>query len=86
MEDPKRPAPWNGGSNAYPAVMRDAPRGDWPWAVEGRIWPGPMPERVSWTAGVLLPANDVPVHVDPGDRPDWWHKFCGGKHGPCELY
>lgn len=84
IEDPTRPSPWNGGDNAFPKVMRDAPRNDWPWPVDVKIWPGPMPERVSWTAGILTTKEEgAPVHDDPTDRPDWWHKFCD-KHGPCE--
>lgn len=84
VEDPRRPVPWNGGDDAFPGVMRDAPRGDWPWAVEEKIWPGPMPERVSWTAGVLTTEEQgPPTHQDPQDRPDWWHKFCDAL-GPCQ--
>ena len=64
-----------------PLRMRRAPRKDWPWAVATNVWPWEVPEKIHWQAGLLAERN---APVWRGTRlPDWHHKFCNGKHGPC---
>jgi hypothetical protein len=64
-----------------PLRMRRAPRRDWPWAVAVNVWPWEVPEKIAWQAG-LLSKKGSPAWR--GTRlPDWHHKFCKGKHGPC---
>jgi len=64
-----------------PLRMRRAPRHDWPWAVATNVWPWEVPEKVAWQAGVLA-TKGAPVWRSRR-LPDWHHKFCRGKHGPC---
>ncbi len=64
-----------------PKRMRAAPRKDWPWAVATNVWPWDVPEKIAWEAG-LLAAPAAPVWRSTV-LPDWHHKFCRGKHGPC---
>ena len=59
--------------------------GAWPWAVDPKIWPGEIPERVPWISGVLAPADAV-VMSAPADDP-WranWCKRHGPKFGGCD--
>ena len=64
-----------------PMRMRRAPRKEWPWAVAENVWPWEVPEKIAWQAA-LLARKGAPVWR--GTRlPDWHHKFCRGKHGPC---
>ena len=65
----------------FPLAMRAADRASWPFAVPSRIWPGPVPERISWTSGVLAPAEEEVISAPPNDR--WWERWCA-RHGPCE--
>lgn len=65
----------------FPPAMRAADRASWPFAVPSRIWPGPVPERISWTSGVLAPAEEEIISAPPNDR--WWERWCA-RHGPCE--
>ena len=65
----------------FPPAMRAADRASWPFAVPSRIWPGPVPERISWTSGVLAPAEEEVISAPPNDR--WWERWCA-RHGPCE--
>ena len=61
--------------------MRRAPRRDWPWAVATNVWPWEVPEKIAWQAGFVA-SKGAPIWK--GTRlPDWHHKFCNGKHGPC---
>ena len=77
-----------GGERELPDRRRaDAPiahaprRRDWPWAVAVNVWPWEVPEKIAWQAG-LLSKKGSPAWR--GTRlPDWHHKFCKGKHGPC---
>jgi hypothetical protein len=64
-----------------PGRMRHAPRRDWPWAVAVNVWPWEVPEKIAWQAG-LLAERSAPVWRGT-QKPDWHHKFCRGKHGPC---
>ena len=64
-----------------PAMRAAADRARWPFAVPSRIWPGPVPERIPWTSGVLAPANEIVISAPPNDR--WWERWCA-RHGPCE--
>ena len=66
----------------FPPAMRAADRASWPFAVPSRIWPGPVPERISWTSGVLAPAEKEVISASPNDR--WWERWCA-RHGPCEV-
>ncbi len=85
-DDPTRPRDphfetgTTGRASYYPEAMRKAPRRMWPWAVKEEVWPGPMPERVPWTSGVLAPAETAIVSSPPQDK--WREKWCR-KHGPC---
>ena len=65
----------------FPPAMRAAERSRWPFAVPSRIWPGPVPERIPWTSGVLAPADEIVISAPPNDR--WWERWCA-RHGPCE--
>lgn len=64
-----------------PLRMRRAPRKDWPWAVATNVWPWDVPEKIHWQAG-LLAERSAPVWKGTR-KPDWHHKFCNGRHGPC---
>ena len=44
-------------------VMRRSPRKTWPWAVEEKIWPGEMPEKVPWISGMLSPLHTTNASV-----------------------
>lgn len=57
------------------------PRRDWPWAVATNVWPWEVPEKIAWQAGILA-HRAAPVWQGT-HLPDWHHKFCRGKHGPC---
>ena len=43
-----------------PLRMRNAPRPDWPWAVNANVWPWAVPERVSWQASLLARLEHAP--------------------------
>ena len=64
-----------------PLRMRQAPRRDWPWAVAVNVWPWEVPEKIAWQAG-LLATKGAPVWRSTR-LPDWHHKFCNGRYGPC---
>ena len=64
-----------------PLRMRRAPRRDWPWAVAENVWPWEVPEKIAWQAGIVA-RKGAPVWRG-ARKPDWHHKFCKGKHGPC---
>ena len=80
-ETPTRPKDPFFGHTRFPAAMRTSPRRHWPFAVAKRTWPGPMPERIPWTSGVLAPAEQAIVSATPNDP--WWERFCT-RRGPCE--
>lgn len=67
---------------SLPSKMRSAPRKDWPWAVAANVWPWPVPEMIAWQAGILTSKAVTDVWRGT-ELPDWHHKFCRGKHGPC---
>ena len=65
-----------------PQKMRDAPRKDWPWAVAVNVWPWAVPPTIAWQAGILTSSSTKGVWTST-ELPDWHHKFCKGKYGPC---
>lgn len=77
---PHAPKDPHSGHTSWPEAMRRAPRRTWPWAVREDIWPGPMPEHVSWTSGVLAEPGAQITSAPPGDK--WRERWCR-KHGPC---
>ena len=79
--EPTRPRDPFEGHQHFPPQLRRSPRRIWPWAVSVDTWPGPMPERVPWTSGVLAPTSAQVVSAPPGDR--WRHRWCQ-RHGPCD--
>ena len=79
-EAPTRPKDPFFGHTRFPDAMRASARRHWPFAVAKRTWPGPMPERVPWTSGVLAPAEQPIVSATPNDA--WWERFCT-RRGPC---
>lgn len=74
------------GQTFFPQSMRKSPRNVWPWAVDPKIWPGGIPERVPWISGVLAPADAV-VRSAAADDP-WRRRWCekhGPKYGGCDA-
>ena len=76
-----RPKDPHFGHRTYPEIMRHAPRRKWPWAVDEKIWQGPMPLYVPWMSGVLADPSVSVVSSEPNDR--WRERWCK-KHGPCD--
>ena len=76
-----RPKDPHFGHKVYPEIMRHAPRKIWPWAVDEKIWQGPMPYHVPWMSGVIAPADQQIVSSPPNDK--WRERWCQ-KHGPCD--
>lgn len=64
-----------------PMRMRRAARKDWPWAVATDVWPWEVPEKIPWQAGIVQKRGAPVWHSTR--LPDWHHKFCNGKNGPC---
>ena len=79
--DVTRPKDPHEGHKRFPQAMRLSPRKTWPWAVEEKIWPGEMPEKVPWISGVLAPAAARIVSAKPDDK--WRERWCN-KYGPCD--
>jgi len=74
------------GHTRFPESMRRSPRQIWPWAVDVKIWPGGIPEKIPWISGVLAPANAV-VRSAPADDP-WRKRWCdkhGAQYGACDA-
>ena len=63
-----------------PEIMRHAPRKIWPWAVDEKIWQGPMPKYVPWMSGVIASPETTITSSPPNDK--WRERWCA-KHGPC---
>ena len=70
----------------FPPAMRAADRASWPFAVPSRIWPGPVPERISWTSGVLAPAEEARGERETARVSDETARRTGKDHGRVPAY
>lgn len=80
-----RPKDPHEGHTSFPAAMRASPREVWPWAVDKKIWPGGIPEKVPWISGVLAPEGAQVTSAPADDR--WRKRWCDKhavRYGQCD--